>query len=133
MKPLNECKAGISSELPYNAQQLMVNDSSASECMDREFFNSLAKLAEQRFAGSHEEDIHALQQIENTYCRSKIAVVILVKVLFLKEDATSELLTCAKRCLSEQEYRFLMDLLNGFTELSEGDKMFPPSPSKPWL
>lgn len=121
MKPLNECKAGISSELPYNAQQLMVNDGSAIERMDSEFYNSLAKLAERILADSHEEDIHALQEIENTYCGSKIAMVILVKVLFLKEEATSELLTCAKRNLPEQEYRFLMDLLNGFTELSEGD------------
>lgn len=133
MKPLNDCKAGISSELPYNAQQPTVNDSSAIECMDREFYNSLAKLAERILAGSHEEDIHALQEIENTYCESKIAMVILVKVLFLKENATSELLTCAEHCLSEQEYRFLMDLLNGFTELSEGDNMFPLSPSEPWL
>ncbi len=133
MKPLNKFKAGISSELPYNAQQPMVNDGLAIERMDREFYNSLAKLAERILAGSHEEDIHALQEIENTYCGSKIAMVILVKVLFLKEDATSELLTCAKHCLSEQEYRFLMNLLNGFTELSEGDNVFPLSHSEPWL
>lgn len=124
MKPLNECKAGISSELPYKAQQPTVNDGSAIECMDREFYHSLAKLGERILAGSHEEDILALQEIENTYCGSKIAMVILMKVLFLKEDATSELLTYAERCLPEQEYRFLMDLLSGFTGLPEGDKMF---------
>ena len=124
MKPLNECEAGISSELPYNAQQSMVNDGSTIECMDRGFYHGLAKLGERIMAGSHEEDILALQEIENTYCGSKIAMVILVKVLFLKEDVTSELLSYAKRYLPEQEYRFLVDLLNGFTGLSEGDKMF---------
>lgn len=133
MKPLNECTAGISSELPYNAQQPIVNDSSTIERMDREFYISFAKLAERVLAGSHEEDLRALREIENTYCGSKIAMAILVKVLFLKEDATSELLTCAERYLPEQEYRFLMDLLNGFTELSEGDKMLPSSPSESWL
>lgn len=133
MKPWNNYKAGISSELPYNEQQPMLNDSSAIECMDREFYHSLAKLGERILAGSHEEDIHALQGIENTYCGSKIAMIILLKVLFLKEDATSELLTCAERYLPEQEYRFLIDLLNGFTGLPEGDKMYRPSPSESGL
>ena len=120
MKPLNDYKAGISSGQPYNAQQPMVNDSLAR---DRKFYHGFAKVAERILAGGHEEDIYALQEIENTYCESKIEMVILLKELFLKEDAT-ELLTCAERNLPEQKYRFLMDLLNGFTGLSEGDKMF---------
>lgn len=131
MKPLTECKAGISSELLYNARQPTVNDESAIERVDKGFYESYAKLAERALAGSHEEDILALQAIENAYCGSTIALSILMKVLFLKDDATDELLTCAKRCLSEEEYLFLMELLKGFIGLPKGNEAVSPSLGEP--
>lgn len=131
MKALTERKAGISSELLYNAWQPTINDESAIERVDKGFYESYAKLAERALAGSHEEDILALQAIENAYCGSAIALSILMKVLFLKENATDELLACAKRCLSAEEYLFLMELLKGFTRLPKGTETVSPSPSEP--
>lgn len=131
MKPLTGCKAGIGSELLYNARQPNINDESAIEHADRGFYESYAKLAERALAGSHEEDILALQAIENAYCGSAIALSILMKVLFLKEDVADEFLACAKRCLSEGEYLFLMELLEGFTRLPEGNEAVSPFPNEP--
>lgn len=131
MKPLTECKADIGSELLYNARQPSVNSESAIGCAGKEFYESFAKLAERALVGSHEEDIFALQAIENAYCESAIALSILMKVLFLKEDASDELLAYAKRCLSEEEYLFLTELLKGFTGLPRGNEAVSPSPGEP--
>ena len=130
MKPWTKCKAGVSSELPCNPMQPITGGASAMERADQEFYESFAQIAERALKGDYEEDILALQAIENTHCASQIAMSVLVKVLFLEEDVTSELFDCAKRNLSKEEYQSLKELLKGCTGLFMESETAPPSPGE---
>ena len=128
MSPLTELRA-IRSELQYDSQQLA--SISAAEHADQKFYESLAKIDKKVLADRHEEDLLALQAIENSYCYSVIGLKILMQALILKEDLMAELLDCAKKYMPEENYLFLMELLKGFGRLPEEPQTVLPSRGEP--
>lgn len=120
MRPLTQCKAGVSSEPIRDDLELLMDNDSAVTGVDKEFYQNYAILGEWLLANGHEEDFKALRAIEDCYYkRCKIGFDILAAV-FATGAVPDELLAWSERLLPEDEYRFLVDSLENYIKLSIG-------------
>lgn len=130
MMPYNRYEADFSPEPLHNQLESSMDEVPATVHVDQKFYRSYAHLCEQALADDREEDIVALREIEDCYHeRYTISFDILVE-LFKSGVVPNDKLARGKQLLPEDEYRFLMDVLENYAKQSRGDEAAPPLSSE---
>lgn len=126
MKPYDRHEADFSSEQSHDQLRSSMDEAPVAMRVDQKFYRSYAHLCEQALADGREEDILALQEIENCYHeRYTISFDILVE-LVKTGVVPDDKLARGKQLLPEDEYRFLMDVLGKYVRQSREDEAAPP-------
>lgn len=128
MKPCSRYEADLSPEPLHDQLESSVDETPEAVRVDQTFYRNYAHLCEQALTDDRKEDIIALREIENCYHeRYTIAFDILVELL-KTGVVPNDKLARSKQLLPEDEYRFLMDVLeNYFKQSREDEAASPPS------
>jgi len=122
MTPYDRYEADFSSEPLHTRLESFMDETPALRRVDQKFYRSYADLCERAMVDDREEDIIALRDIEDCYHeRYTIAFDILTE-LFKTGVVSNDKLARGRQLLPEDEYRFLMDVLENYTGQSSGDQ-----------
>lgn len=126
MKPLDRNKANFSSEPLQSQLESSMDETPAAERVDIAFYQSYADICERALADGREEDIVAIQAIENCYHERRTITFDILVELFGAGVVSNDKLARAKQLLPEHEYRSLMGVLENYVEQSkENDAAMP--------
>lgn len=130
MKPLSQREADFSPELLRDKLESLVVSSPTIEDVDLKFYKGYATVCEKLSATGHDEDLIALQSLENAYLERYTVGLKLLTTLFLTGAVPDNFLAYGKQLLSGDMYLSILKMLDNYNKSTKDMAAVPSSNKK---